>query len=228
MMRSHPSTLIVRSVGVLFADRQIATAISVRQSVHFQWDFRLVVDSVPGVEDGSGVLGIAVHKCSVGQAASESSLSSSEPASVVVPRHSGLSCCSAHCSRCGRCCKSKRGFQLHWGAEAPSRPTANDRSSFQFVCGVCFRRACDLTCHQRLCPSSSSSPLHWGHVTEWQCLPGPGPGVCVCVCVCLCVCVCVSMCVCMCVRVCAGVVLIFASHYLIRIYAFSFFITHWL
>ena len=36
MMTSHPSTLIVRSVGVLFADRLIATAISVRQSVRFQ------------------------------------------------------------------------------------------------------------------------------------------------------------------------------------------------
>ena len=51
--------------------------------------------------------GIAVHKCSMGEATSESSLSSSEPASVVVPRQSRLSCCSAHCSRCGRCCKSK-------------------------------------------------------------------------------------------------------------------------
>ena len=108
--------------------------------------------------------GIAVRKCSMamGQAASESSLSSSEPASVVVPRKSGLSCCSAHCSGCGRCCKSKRGFQLHRCAEAPSRPTASDRSSFQFVCGVrsrCFRRAGDLTRHQRFCPSSSS-PLY--------------------------------------------------------------------
>ena len=36
--------------------------------------------------------GIAVHKCSMGQATSESSLSSSEPASVVVPRQPGLSC----------------------------------------------------------------------------------------------------------------------------------------
>ena len=107
--------------------------------------------------------GIAVHKCGMGQAASESSLSSFEPASVVVPRQSGLSCCSAHCSRCGRCCKSKRGFQLHQCAEAPLHPTASDRSSFQFVCGVCsryFRRACDPTRHQRFCPSSSSSPLH--------------------------------------------------------------------
>ena len=67
------------------------------------------------MEEGSGVVGgggkgIAVYKCSMGQATSESSLSSSEPASVVVPRQSGLSCCSAHCSRCGRWCKSKRGF----------------------------------------------------------------------------------------------------------------------
>ena len=48
--------------------------------------------------------GIAAHGCSMGQAASESSLSSSEPASVVVHRQSGFNCCSAHCSRCGRCC----------------------------------------------------------------------------------------------------------------------------
>ena len=57
---------------------------------------------------GGGV--IAVHKCSMGQATSEYSLSSFEPASVAVPHQSGLSCCSAHCPRCGRCCKSKRGF----------------------------------------------------------------------------------------------------------------------
>ena len=113
----------------------------------------LVVHSVPGVEDGSGVLGIAIHMCSMGQAASKSPLSSSELASVLVPRQSGLSCCSTHCSRCGRCCKSKQGFQLHRCAEAPSHLTASDRSSFQLVCGVCFRRAGDLTRHQRFYPS---------------------------------------------------------------------------
>ena len=57
MMRSHPRTLIVKSVADPFTNRLIATAISVQLSMHFQWDFRLVVDSVPGVEDGSGVLG---------------------------------------------------------------------------------------------------------------------------------------------------------------------------
>ena len=52
---------------------------------------------------------------------------------------------------------------LHRCAEAPSRPTASDRSSFQFVCEVCsccFHRAGDITHHQRFCPSSSLSPLH--------------------------------------------------------------------
>ena len=104
--------------------------------------------------------GIAVHNCSTGQATFKYSLSSSEPASLVVPCQSKLSCCSAHCSRCGRCCKSKRGFQLHRCAEAPSRPPAKSRSNFQFVCGLCsrcFRRACDQTRNQPFCPSSSSS-----------------------------------------------------------------------
>ena len=84
--------------------------------------------------------GIAVHKCSIGQAASNLFLSTSESASVVVPRQSGLSCCSGHCSRCGQCCNSKRGFfQLHQCAEANSRSTASNRSSFQFACGICSR-----------------------------------------------------------------------------------------
>ena len=68
----------------------------------------MVVNSVPGVEDASGVLGIAVHKRNIGQAASDSSLSTSELASAVVSRQSGLSDCLAHYSRCGRfVCPSK-------------------------------------------------------------------------------------------------------------------------
>ena len=57
MIRSHPRTLIVRSVGIHFADRVIATAIRIRHSVHFQEDFMLVVDIIPGVRGSSGVLG---------------------------------------------------------------------------------------------------------------------------------------------------------------------------
>ena len=62
--------------------------------------------------------GIAVHKSSIEQATSKTPLSSSEPEAVAVPRQSEMSSCSAHCSRCGRCCNSKRGFQLHRCAEA--------------------------------------------------------------------------------------------------------------
>ena len=39
----------------------------------------------------------------MGQAASESSLSLSESASVIVHGQSGFNCCSAHCSGCGLC-----------------------------------------------------------------------------------------------------------------------------
>ena len=36
-------------VAVRFVDRLIATSTSVHQSIPFQWDFRLVVDSVSGM-----------------------------------------------------------------------------------------------------------------------------------------------------------------------------------
>ena len=60
MMKSHPRTLPVMYGVVPFVDRLIATAISAQQSMIFQWDFRLVVCNVPGVGDGSRVLGIAI------------------------------------------------------------------------------------------------------------------------------------------------------------------------
>ena len=74
--------------------------------------------------------GLGVHKCrpdddcSTGTVADPSlsapnsvaSLSApNSVAAVPVPARTQLTlpCCQAHCSACGRCCRSKRGFQLH-------------------------------------------------------------------------------------------------------------------
>ena len=112
----------------------------------------------------------------------DSSLSSSELVPVVVPGQSGLSCCSTHCSRCGRCCKSKQGFQLHRCAKAASRPTAGDCSSFQFMCGICCTTFAERAISHVI---SASVPRHrrrlfiedtWPNGSVYQ---DQGPGVCV-------------------------------------------------
>ena len=111
-----------------------------------------------------------------------SSPTTSEVASVSVPCLVGLSCCSAHCPRCGRRCKHNKGFQLHHCADVTqvaSRTTASDRSSFQFKCencSCCFRRAGNPIRLQPYCPSQSPSsllslpPFYRRHVTAGQCL----------------------------------------------------------
>ena len=65
--------------------------------------------------------GLAVHKCrpdddrSTGTVADPPLSAPNSVVAVPVPARTQLTlpCCKAHCSACGRCCRSKRGFQLH-------------------------------------------------------------------------------------------------------------------
>ena len=65
--------------------------------------------------------GLAVHTCrpdddrSTGTVADPPLSAPNSVAAVPVPARTQLTlpCCQAHCSACGRCCRSKRGFQLH-------------------------------------------------------------------------------------------------------------------
>ena len=65
--------------------------------------------------------GLAVHKCrpdgdrSIGTVADPPLSAPNSVAAVPVPATTQLTLpyCQAHCSACGRCCRSKRGFQLH-------------------------------------------------------------------------------------------------------------------
>lgn len=110
--------------------------------------------------------GFAKHKCQ--QTHLLPSQSDSTPDAVVGGKanSSSSSCCKAHCSQCGRCCKSIRGLQLHCCIKQTRRPTVNQRKAFDYWCSAChrrFRRQSDLSRHGIMCCVSLKNS---GHISQ--------------------------------------------------------------